>query len=129
MAKKIFRSIKIVLIVFALVIVCFGAFIMLGKQKAMDLQIKNISIQSLPDGTYTGVYSGFRWSNTVDVKIFDHKIVDINVVKKQLLAKPETVDQIKQEIISRQTLDIDVVNGATADTKAYLKAVENALNR
>ena len=45
-----------------------------------------------------------------------------------LLVKPETVQKLKDEVIAAQRTDVDTVSGATATSKAYLKAVENALS-
>mgnify|MGYP000889768326 CR=1 FL=1 len=79
------------------------------------------------NGAYIGSYQGFRWSNTVEVTVKDNKITDIVVLKPQLFAKQETIDTITQRIISAQSTDVDLVSGATADCKAYIKAIENAL--
>jgi uncharacterized protein with FMN-binding domain len=38
-------------------------------------------------------------------------------------------DQVISDIIKSQSLEVDIVSGATVTTRAYLKAVENALAR
>ena len=37
-------------------------------------------------------------------------------------------DELTSRIIEQQTLKVDVVTGATVSSKAFLKAVENALS-
>jgi len=123
---RIFLSIISVI----LVICIFGAgFVMLGKNKTIHAPLNGISLASVADGTYEGSYSGFRWSNTVAVTVADHKIVDIQQVKPQVVASQDTIDKLVASVVSSQSTDIDVVSGATADTKAFLSAVEDALNR
>jgi uncharacterized protein with FMN-binding domain len=102
---------------------------MLGKNKTIHAQLNGISLASVADGTYEGSYSGFRWSNTVSVTVQDHQIVDIQQVKPQVVASQDTIDKLVASVVSAQSTDIDVVSGATADTKAFLSAVEDALNR
>jgi len=40
---------------------------------------------------------------------------------------PDISDDLFKEIIKNQNIKIDVISGATATSKAYLKSVENAL--
>ena len=37
-------------------------------------------------------------------------------------------DELINNVIKNQSLDVDVVSGATVSSKAILKAIENALN-
>jgi len=136
MEKKKLTAGKIILRIFLSIIsvilvicICGAGFVMLGKNKTIHAQLNGISLESVADGTYEGSYSGFRWSNTVAVTVADHKIVDIQQVKPQVVASQDTIDKLVASVVSSQSTDIDVVSGATADTKAFLSAVENALNR
>jgi len=127
-AGKVILRIFLGMLAFVLVISMIGAgFILLGKNKTIHAPLSGITLASVADGTYEGSYSGFRWSNTVSVTVQDHKIVGIEQVKPQVVAKPETIDQLIANVVSAQSTDIDVVSGATADTRAFLSAVEDAL--
>jgi uncharacterized protein with FMN-binding domain len=84
-------------------------------------------VSSTVDGTYTGKYDGGRWSNELSVTVKDHKITKIDVVKDVTFPKPEWTDQLFKEVIEKQSVDVDVVSGATVTSKAYLKSIENAL--
>lgn len=123
---RIFLSIMSVILV---ICICGVGFLLLGKNKTINAQLNGISPASVADGTYEGSYSGFRWSNTVSVTVQDHKVVDIQQVKPQVVASQSTIDKLVGSVVSSQSTDIDVVSGATADTKAFLSAVEDALSR
>lgn len=124
------RFLKVILIVVGILAVVAGslaAFVLLGKSQTLDQSVGTISLNEKADGTYDGSYSGFRWSNEVKVQVADHRIVDIQVAKPQVFATTQTIDAIKQRVLDAQSLDVDVISGATVDSKAFLKAVENAL--
>ena len=108
--------------------ICGIGFALLGKNKTMTTPLNGIALETVADGTYEGSYSGFRWSNTVSVTVQDHKITAIEQVKPQVVASQDTITKLIDSVISSQSTDIDVVSGATADTRAFLSAVEDALN-
>lgn len=128
--KKKRTGLRVLLgIMIALVVVVGGffAFVLMGKNTAIGLALENVPLTNVSDGVYEGSYAGFRWSNTVEVTVEDHEIVDIAVIHPQVFMKPETADELKGRVTAQQRIDVDVVSSATADSKAYLKAVENAL--
>jgi len=128
-AGKIILRIFLWLIgIFAVVCICGAAFVILGKDKTMTAPLSGLSLESVANGTYEGSYSGFRWSTKVAVTVEDHKIVAIEELKPQVFAKPETIDALISGVLAAQDTDIDTVSSATADTKAFLSAVEDALN-
>jgi uncharacterized protein with FMN-binding domain len=129
MGKMNRRSLFIIFIMLLLVIAGFMAFILLGKEKTLQLSTGETPIMLEEDGIYTGSYQGFRWSNKVEVTVKSHKINNIRILKPQIFAKQETIDIMTQRILSAQSTEVDIVSGATADCKAYLKAVENALKQ
>ena len=92
------------------------------------MTISNVDLESVPDGTYTGSFKGGRWSNTVKVTVENHRITDIKIVKDVQFKNAKTASQLFNMVVKAQSLEIDGVTGATVTSKAYLKAVENALN-
>ena len=110
-----------------LVMISLGAlFGTLGLKETLALPIDAVDLGSIPDGAYTGIYDCYRWTSEVNVTVKGHAITGIAVVKGQ-----SDRDDIRQQLIDRvlqaQTPAVDAVSGATADSKAFLKAVENAL--
>ena len=122
------KALLIILIVLVVIIGAFSGFILLGKSRTLNLTLNGVSLSAVADGVYTGSYSGFRWSNTVEVTVKDHRITDIAVVKEQVIITPETAAALKDEVLEAQNTQVDAVASATVTSKAYLKAVENALN-
>ncbi|MCR4425233.1 MAG: FMN-binding protein [Firmicutes bacterium] len=112
---------------FVVVMVGAGVFLMAGQSSIKSLQIRAVDFTRLRDGTYTGQFKGGRWSNTVRVTVSSGKVTDIDVLKEVRIPKTEVTEQVVRKIIETQSLDVDTVSGATINTKAYLKAVENAL--
>jgi len=96
-----------------------------GMNKTRNLNIQHVDLSQVPDGTFTGTYSAFRFTNIVDVTVKNHVIVGIDVVKTQRIELSET---LKNEVIAEQSPAIDMVSGATLDQNAFLKAVEDALS-
>ncbi len=129
MGKKIFRVIKTILFVFIIAAALMSAFLLIGKNKALDQQINSVDLAKIPDGVYVGTFKDFRWSNKVEVTVDDHKIVAIAILNKQLIDSAQVMDRLIPAVIAEQTPDVDAVSGATADSNAYLKAIENALTR
>ena len=97
-----------------------------GLKKTTALEISTVDLTQIPDGSYTGSYTNFRWNTTVKVTVTDHQITAIEPVKIQS-GRKDLARELTEDILKQQTADVDVVSGATASSHAYLKAVENAL--
>jgi len=99
-----------------------------GLSEGEKVALNGIDLAAISDGSYTGTYNFKRWSNTVTVHVENHRIVDIDIVE-DVMAEGATncSDDIIMRVIEAQSTDIDTVSGATVTSKAYLKAIENAL--
>jgi uncharacterized protein with FMN-binding domain len=80
-----------------------------------------------PDGVYRGESSNSWVTIVLDVSLQDKRVVKIDIVKNTSSPIGKQAEKIIPQIIKRQTLDVDVVSGATGSSKTILKAVENAL--
>lgn len=124
--------IKIMLCV-VLVFVLVGAggifYLSRGLEAGNHLVVNNVDLSTLSDGTYTGTYKAGRWTNEVSIKIKDHQMAQITLVKDVVFSKPDVADQLLQTVMQAQTLNVDVITGSTVTCKAYLKAIENALRK
>ncbi len=126
MKKGKSKLLMVIGIVAAVIIVMFaGGLIAVtrGLPEMQELVINDLNPGELPDGLYTGEFSRYRWSNKVKVTIEGGRIVDV---------QPDSGGALEQElserIVASQSLLVDIDTGATVSSKAFLKAVEEALS-
>jgi len=124
--KKVLISIAIVILVLIVLGGLSLAMAFAGLEETTNLEIGTVDLAQIPDGSYTGSYTNFRWNTTVKVTVTDHQITAIESVKIQS-GRKDLARELTEDILQQQTADVDVVSGATASSHAYLKAVENAL--
>jgi uncharacterized protein with FMN-binding domain len=84
-------------------------------------------ISGKPDGIYRGESSNSWVTVALDVSLQDKQLVKIDIVKNTSSSIGKQAEKIIPQIIKHQSLDVDVVSGATGSSKTILKAVENAL--
>ena len=113
-------------IAFCAFLVAIAAMAFLGRGQTAKLTIADVDLDRVPNGTFLGTYSAYRFTNIVEVTVENHVIVNINVVKTQ---REEISEILKSEIIESQSMAIDAVSGASLDRNAFLKAVEIALTQ
>lgn len=85
-----------------------------------------MNLEKVKDGTYKGEYKNFPVKVVVSVKVKNHQITEIKI-KKHREGKGEKAEAIIEDVIQAQSLEIDVISGATLSSKCILKAIENAL--
>jgi uncharacterized protein with FMN-binding domain len=114
--------------------ILFVALIGLIAIKAFDgmgyvrgMTVNEVDLARIADGTYTGAFSKGRFQFGVDVTVKDHRITAIVLPDKKQATDltPKVIDAI----IQKQAVKIDAVSGASLTTKAFVKAVENALEQ
>lgn len=82
----------------------------------------------IADGVYKGSATGYSGSVTVAVTILDKKIVSIDILSaSDDEAFFNRAKGVIDRIISSQSLDVDVVSGATYSSNGIIGAVKNAL--
>lgn len=98
-----------------------------GLSKGTNVTITGIDLSDMPDGSYTGTYTNGRWTNTLIVQVKERAITGIDIDKDVTFALADCSDEIFRRVMEAQDTGIDAVSGATVTSKAYLKAIENAL--
>lgn len=88
--------------------------------------VGDISLLEIEDGHYEGDYKAFPVTVKLDVEVIDHKMTKI-VILKHDNGKGEKAEDITKRIIEEQSLNVDMVSGATYSSMVILKAVEDAL--
>lgn len=115
---KNFKTIILAASIFFLAIACVNLD---------NIIITNPNLGKIADGTYRGNSKVGPVQVTLDVAMQSGKISSIQIIK-HFNGRGKKAEAIVPKIIEAQSLDIDVISGATASSKAFLKAVENALN-
>lgn len=126
------KPVKILLItlsvVSVLVVVMFFA-ITDGLKEAVNVPVGSVDLSAVPDGEYYGSYDFKRWSASVRVTVRDHKITTIDLVDDVSASQiTDCSEEMIRRVIAAQDTQVDAVSGATATSKAYLKAIEDALS-
>ncbi len=128
MNKKLKIIITVIVIIIAIVLLILF-YLTRGLQEGQNIEVNNVDLSYLEDdGFYTGSFNFGRWSNEAKVTLEDRKIVDIEFTDDVSFSKDEVREEIINRIIDKQKVNVDVVSGATVTSKAYMKAVENALD-
>jgi len=119
-------------IIISIVVVVIAVFIIFGfagLNKVKGLIIGKVDLSQLEDGVYTGEFKGYRWSNQVEVTVSNHQIVGLKIVKDVTFRIGDISKNLFDQIMQRQSLQVDTVSNATVTCKAYLKAIEDALTK
>ncbi len=105
--------------------------LMKEHREAANLPIKTVDFSKLKEGKYHGAYEGgmYKWRvNECDVTVRGGKVTDIQLTNtKDPAAKNTQHMELYGRVIKAQSLQVDTISSATLTSKAYLKAVENAL--
>ena len=105
--------------------------LMKEHREARSLPLNAVDFGKLNDGTYHGAYEGgmYKWrANECQVTVSSGKVTDIRLVaSKDPAAKNTQAEVLYERVIQAQSLQVDTISSATLTSKAYLKAVENAL--
>ena len=124
------KGLKIFLIVFVCIGLIAGAvsyYLLHGMKKIMQADIGAADLSAIEDGGYTGSVKAGRWGNTVSVSVQGGAITGITVQQDMAVTDDELKAALFDQVITDQSLDVDVVSGATVTCKAYLLAMEDAL--
>jgi uncharacterized protein with FMN-binding domain len=125
--KRVFKIILVIVIIFA-VIAAGGIFYLTrGLNEIQEMTLNGINLSNISDGSYYGSYVSGRWTNTLEVHVEGGRISKINVFENVRFVQDGVSDALFSKVVSAQDTRVDTVSGATITSKAYLKAIENAL--
>lgn len=92
------------------------------------LSIHTPNLAAVPDGTWQGHAAAFVVQADVAVTTRDGRLTGCTILRHDCgLGRP--AESLADLAVSRQTLELDAVAGATLSSKVILKAMENALLR
>ena len=110
-------KIKLILVLLATFIMMSCSMVLLG----FSAQMPDLSAKA------DGMYQGNSFNVWVDVTLENHRITKIDITEHYHSPVGKNAEKIIDKIIQKQSLDVDVVTGATMSSQSILKAVENAL--
>ena len=114
-----------IIVVFILMIT---AFFYIKSMKLPEIEIKSVDLKKVSDGSYTGEYKAGPVLAIVSVNVKNNKISDVKIVKHEC-GLGKKAEKITNEIEKSQSLNVDVISGATLSSKVILKAAETALEK
>ncbi|MDR2134121.1 MAG: FMN-binding protein [Treponema sp.] len=104
-----------------------GLFIPAACVDLAAITINNPELGAVADGTYRGNSRVGPVRVSLDVTVRNQAISSIQIIE-HFNSRGKKAETIVPAIIEAQSLEVDVVSGATGSSKAILKAVENALS-
>jgi len=115
----------------ALVLIFLAAQVAMKKIESnlnglMALELADIDLEKAKDGIYTGSYSALPVAAEVKVTLEEHRIVSIELIEHKHGQGANAVI-LPEIVVQAQSLDVDLVAGATYSSKVILKAIEDAL--
>lgn len=138
--KKMWVAILIIVVVISGV--ALGAILIDGpnRREITELSFPHIDFNKLRDGTYIGEYKGTKShlrDTKLEITISGGKISDIKVLKGVVdkEGKPvqirggKSIEDLFDTVIKSESLQVDVISGATLTSNTHLKALGNALEQ
>ncbi|SCY90809.1 FMN-binding protein [Alkaliphilus peptidifermentans] len=127
------KVLKILGVIFLTLVVAMIAVVFIVKsldlpKEMAEINVNNVNLAGICEGVYSGSYDAGLVKVAVVLQVKDNKIVDITIEEHQngLGGKAE---KIVDSIIEEQTLDVEIISGATISSNAIRKAIENALTQ
>ncbi|MFA4839721.1 MAG: FMN-binding protein [Candidatus Neomarinimicrobiota bacterium] len=98
------------------------------RQRIASIEIENIDLSQVKDGEYTGDYDAVLVKVIVRVKVKDHRIESIDLIKHEN-GRGKKAEVIPSLVVEKQSLKVDTVSGATSSSLVILEAIEQALKK
>jgi uncharacterized protein with FMN-binding domain len=124
--KKVIGFIVIVLLIgggfFAKYIFSVNSY----QAKVKTMEVSNIDLSQIPDGTYVGDCDVEFIYAKVQVTVANGTISDVKLLEHKN-ERGQSAEVIVNKMIEENTIDVDSVSGATNSSRVIKKAAENAL--
>lgn len=127
MKKKLLVAATVFVVVLILAAALVFAISQAGLKKLAAADIQDVDLATLADGVYSGKCAAFPISVTVEVRIADRSIAEVRLLK-HVNGQGAAAEIIPERVVQAQSLDVDIVTGATYSCKAILMAIENAFH-
>ncbi|MFW5747279.1 MAG: FMN-binding protein [bacterium] len=123
------RSVPVALVCAAAltILIVLSGCVSREAREMRNLRIEDIDVMKIPDGTYVGKYGYDELVYTAKLEVEDGRIEWIRIEENKPSPRSDWAEEIPKRVIEANSTQVDVVSGATAGSKAVLKAIELAL--
>lgn len=125
---------KIIIAIIAIIaVIVIGITVMINRisgnlDSYKDYDFSELDLSQVEDGTYTGSEDANIIKVTVEVTVKDHVITDVEILSHENgQGKPAEV--IVDDIVAKNSVDVDAISGATYSSQVIKVAVYNALTK
>ena len=98
------------------------------SDRIKEYQLPDINLSEIEDGGYRGSFRYHKSTYETLVEVKNHRIENIQVLQAEWDKYDEMALPVLQNVIEQQSLQVDVVTGATKSCKLYLLTIHNALS-
>lgn len=126
------RIIKYPVVNFILIVMIFATIFSCAfleyKKTLRENSVINVDFNQVEDGVYTGWFDARLVNAKVEVTVKDGKVVDLILLQHDH-GKGHSGEAILAKVLNDQTLEVNMITGATASSQTILKAIEIALRK
>ena len=108
--------------------VMFGIMTIQTKQAVAKQVNVPIDMNQVADGFYEGSSDGGLVQVQVIVEVKDHQIKSIEILKHEN-GKGKPAEIITDDMVAKNTYDVDAISGATTSSQTIINAVNMALQK
>ncbi|HKL78920.1 MAG TPA: FMN-binding protein [Mobilitalea sp.] len=126
--KKFLIAISTFVVVVAVLAVVVFSVISNKLESFSDLDISALDMNTIEDGTYIGSADASIVKATVEVTVKDHVITEVKLVK-HANGQGKPAEVIVNDIVAANSLQVDVISGATYSSNIIKAAVLDALTK
>ena len=94
-----------------------------------EIELSEVDLSSVADGTYRGQYEGGPVKAVVAVEVAGGRIRNIEILEHRTLLGKKAEREIPSRVLNAQSVKVDTVTRATASSMVILKAIEKALTQ
>ncbi len=113
--------------VLALFIVAMSAASVLTSCVTKDIVVRTPDLSTVVDGEYRGFFDGGIVKAEVSVSISAGRIASVRILRHDC-GRGKPAEVIVDSVVAAQSLEVDVISGASYSSKVILKAIEVALS-
>jgi len=124
---KLHKTLALLAFICLCVHVSSGISSLMKYQKTVrNIEISDVYMQNIPDGVYQGECDVQYIYARVQVTVRDGKMTEIELLEHRN-EQGAAAEKITDDILEKQSLDVDAITSATNSGNVIKKAIENAL--